>query len=67
MTVEPPIHDELLVETVPEADHPRAYSELVTSLMVVWDCSMAEAERRMEPYTLGQCETIIREFWRARR
>lgn len=63
MSVAPPIHDPLESELVPECDTHRAYSELVVALMEAWDTSIPETERRMEPYTLGQCEYLIRERW----
>ena len=63
MTVEPPIHDELESELVPECDNHRSFFELKTSFMEMYDCSMPQAERKMEQYTLAQCEYLIRERW----
>jgi hypothetical protein len=68
--VPPPTHD-ALDGPIPAAADPRPWPTVVADLMVVWDCSKPEAERRAEPYSLGQCETIVREFfasgaWRAR-
>jgi len=62
-TVPAPTHDPLDGELVPACDDHRAYSELVVALMEVWDCSMPAAERKMEAYSLGQCEYLIRERW----
>lgn len=61
--VPPPDHDRELDGEIPEADHPRDTRDLITGLMVVWDCSRPEARKRMEPYTDGQCEHLIREYW----
>jgi hypothetical protein len=63
--VAPPAHDPLAGELVPEADSHRAYGALVTALMEVWDCSKPAAERKMESYSLAQCETLVRERWGA--
>ena len=61
--VEPPPVDELLHDDVPECEYVRDYRDLVVSLMEVWDVSMPEAERRMETYSLAQCEWLIRNRW----
>lgn len=61
MTIDPPVCDDMF--EVLESDSHREYSELVVSLMEVWSVSMPEAEKRMENYSLKQCETIIKERW----
>lgn len=64
--IDPPAHDALFDgEEVPECDKPRKYFDLVIGLMEAWDVSKPEAERRMEAYTLGQCEWLLRRRWGA--
>ena len=63
MTVEPPIHDELESELVPEAESHREFFEIKVDFMEMYDCSMPEAERKMDQYTLNQREYLIRERW----
>jgi hypothetical protein len=62
-TVDPPACDDLWHDDIPECSNVRDYDDLVIALMEVWDVSKPEAERRMEPYSLGQCEWLIRKRW----
>lgn len=62
--VPPPEHDPL-DGPVPEADRHRPYRDLVVALMETWDVSKPEAERRMEQYTLEQCEWLALRRWGA--
>lgn len=63
MTIEPPIHDPLESELVPECETHDSYGELVIQLMEAWDTSKPETERKLEQYSLGQAEYLVRERW----
>lgn len=62
-TVAPPIHDPLDSELVPECEQVSDYDDLVAALMEAWDASKPDTERKMESYTLAQCEYLVRERW----
>jgi len=63
MTIDPPNHDEIFYDEIPEKDYHREYSEFVVGLMEAWRTSKPETEKRMEQYSLEQCEWLLHKRW----